>query len=668
MPAKLLPEVANELLDQFAKEKGVTFTTPFVNCSTPLRFLCTECGKETKITWGQVQQGKNPNMLCLDCSYRQRSKTSSLSYDELKAEIEAKGSLLLNSHEEKLNTHTYLSLICTYCGDKFTLMYGDYKRGRNKRLRCSKCAHIINGNYIALKSKPVVSHADNRQNTFAKIKSIVESKGSKLLTTFDEYNDINSYIRFTCSRCGNPYQIRWCKFSVDGQNQDLLCKDCLPEKKEYTTEYVAEEFKRHGTTLLNEYVNVKEPLLFNCTQCGGVASIRWCDYLLDKNKHLLCRNCLKGNISSDPNAISGTYSENGFKRNKAESRTREFCKTFFNLNRNIRGEYESHHIKPLKQFPDLQYSLGNLYPLPKEEHHTNNFTFYHSMLDARDPENWPDTAKLPYHDYDGFRFINLNKYLVTDYILEEDQNLLNKKKFYAANGILYIPLYFQEVDVFQSAFIVYSMIRSRLAKIPEIGTDIYKYTGQKFTRYCTRKLKICEVSVEDAFQFFEQNHIQGYINFSVCLGLYQDDKLVSAMSFGIPRHNKWRDLGGYEMLRFCSLLNSSVPGAASKLFKYFVDNYSPKLVVTFCDVRFSSPDPMETVYPKLGFTYDGYSKPNYKYYRDGELYSRQHFMKSKLEKNLEFFDPELSELQNMHLNGYVRLYDCGNFRYVWTKP
>ena len=113
MPAKLLPEVANELLDQFAKEKGVTFTTPFVNCSTPLRFLCTECGKETKITWGQVQQGKNPNMLCLDCSYRQRSKTSSLSYDELKAEIEAKGSLLLNSHEEKLNTHTYLSLICT---------------------------------------------------------------------------------------------------------------------------------------------------------------------------------------------------------------------------------------------------------------------------------------------------------------------------------------------------------------------------------------------------------------------------------------------------------------------------------------------------------------------------------------------------------------------------
>ena len=502
---------------------------------------------------------------------------------------------------------------------------------------------------------------------YAEIKELVEATGATLLTTFDEFTDKGGYIRFGCSKCGKEHQIRWPKF-MSGQNPYLLCQDCLPEKQVYTTDLVKEEFAKNGVELLNEYKNLSAPLIFKCKQCGSITSIKWSSYhYLGRNKHFLCKSCLKGNYSTDPTAVTGTYSENGIKRNKAEARSREFCKTFYNLGKDIRGEYESHHVKPLKQFPNLQYSLGNLYPLPVSEHHTNNFSYYHYLEESRNPENWPDAAKLPYHNYEGFKFIDLNKYLITDFILTEDRNLFEKKKKYEEQGILYIPFYFQEMDVFQKAFISYSMIRSRLAKIPEIGLSIYPYTGQKFYRYNTRDLEVRNVNLDEAFYFFSSNHIQGYIDSSICIGLYAGEKLVSAMAFGTPRGEKWLGDGHYELLRFCSYLNSSVPGAASKLFKFFIDIYNPALIVTFCDCRFSSTNPDNTIYSQLGFIYDGYSKPNYKYAKDGELYSRQQFMKNRLSKKLENFDPTLTEAENMLMNGYTKLYDCGNFRYVWRK-
>ena len=46
------------------------------------------------------------------------------------------------------------------------------------------------------------------------------------------------------------------------------------------------------------------------------------------------------------------------------------------------------------------------------------------------------------------------------------------------------------------------------------------------------------------------------------------------------------------------------------------------------------------------------------------LLSRLNFQKHKLEKKLEFFDPEKSEYENMKANGYFRIFDCGNMVFV----
>ena len=132
------------------------------------------------------------------------------------------------------------------------------------------------------------------------------------------------------------------------------------------------------------------------------------------------------------------------------------------------------------------------------------------------------------------------------------------------------------------------------------------------------------------------------------------------MSFGKSRFNKNYE---YELLRFSNKLNSFVAGGAQKLFKHSLEIIKPNSLISYCDVRFSSINPEETVYPKLGFEYISYSKPSYKYIdpETNRLYSRMQFQKHKLETKLKDFDASLSETENMFNNGYIKQYDCGNF-------
>ena len=43
------------------------------------------------------------------------------------------------------------------------------------------------------------------------------------------------------------------------------------------------------------------------------------------------------------------------------------------------------------------------------------------------------------------------------------------------------------------------------------------------------------------------------------------------------------------------------------------------------------------------------------------------FQKHKLKDKLENFDSDLTEVENMINNGYNRIYDCGNLKFVYIK-
>jgi hypothetical protein len=222
------------------------------------------------------------------------------------------------------------------------------------------------------------------------------------------------------------------------------------------------------------------------------------------------------------------------------------------------------------------------------------------------------------------------------------------KKIAADKKINLIPLWWQEYVL-----------------NPEIMTSIFNNKiGKIKNRLFARNCEVREISSEQIQTFLHKNHRQGKIPSKINLGLFFKEELVSVMSLGSPRYSKENQ---YELLRFCSKLNTIVVGAASKLFTYFVKKYNPVSVISYCDVRFSSLDPEKTVYPKLGFKYSHTSPPNYFYYKDGKFFSRLQFQKHKLPEILSDFDPELSEKENMLRNGFEIMTDCGNHVFTFKK-
>ena len=176
-----------------------------------------------------------------------------------------------------------------------------------------------------------------------------------------------------------------------------------------------------------------------------------------------------------------------------------------------------------------------------------------------------------------------------------------------------------------------------------------------------RKCVIQKVSREQTIKFLEQNHIQGFVNSSINIGLFYQDELISLMTFGKSRFNKKYD---YELLRFCNRLNTSVVGSFSKCLSYFKSMYNECSIITYADRRYFD----GSVYLINGFSLLTESSPNYFYTNDYKtLSSRMEFQKHELKDKLKIYDDELSEWENMQMNGFDRVWDCGNLTYIFNQ-
>jgi len=221
---------------------------------------------------------------------------------------------------------------------------------------------------------------------------------------------------------------------------------------------------------------------------------------------------------------------------------------------------------------------------------------------------------------------------------------LNKQKLAKSKGI---DLFFIRSDEWlEKKEILKSIIKTKFNIIEN------KYYG--------RKCEIKNIAHKEADPFFCTNHIQGNINAPVYIGLFYNNELVSATSFGKERNAK----NGYELYRYANKLNSSVIGGFSKMLKYFLNTYLPTYLITFSDKRLFN----KNTYVNSGFIYSGDTDPNYNYYKNGNYAgSRIKFQKHKLPELLEKFDITLTEYDNMLINGYDRVWDCGNRKFIWKQ-
>ena len=176
-------------------------------------------------------------------------------------------------------------------------------------------------------------------------------------------------------------------------------------------------------------------------------------------------------------------------------------------------------------------------------------------------------------------------------------------------------------------------------------------------RIFARKCEIREISDNSLIRnFLNENHIQGFVGSKIKIGLFINNELISLMTFSGLRKSlgSKSEVGSYEMIRFCNKLNTSVVGGASKIFKYFIDIYCPKFVVSYSDTSRG----FGNLYKKLGFDFINDTPINYYWCKNGIRYHRFNFRKDKLVK--EGFDSNQTEIEIMHSRDYYRVFDCGS--------
>lgn len=195
-----------------------------------------------------------------------------------------------------------------------------------------------------------------------------------------------------------------------------------------------------------------------------------------------------------------------------------------------------------------------------------------------------------------------------------------------------------------------ALVKSRIQSILNKNTRIY-----------ARNCSIRVISASDANSFLDTNHIQGSCQDSVRYGLFYNSECVAVMTFGKARFSKDYQ---WELLRYASKRYVNVVGGAGKLLAKFKKDYTPLSIISYSDLRWNT----GKLYRSLGFEFSHTSPPNYHYTKDYIiLESRVLYQKHKLKNKLPLFDEALSEWENMQLNGYDRIWDCGNMVFTWKS-
>jgi len=171
-----------------------------------------------------------------------------------------------------------------------------------------------------------------------------------------------------------------------------------------------------------------------------------------------------------------------------------------------------------------------------------------------------------------------------------------------------------------------------------------------------RQCLIKEISSKDKNYFLDKYHLQGIDNSIVKLGAFYNNELVSVMTFSYGNISKGskKENGVWELNRFCSNYNYRIIGIASKLLKYFKQNYEWKKIFSYADRRWSNGN----LYYKLDFKLEKITVPNYWYLKNNSRIHRFNLRKrSDEDKNI----PEWILRKN---EGYSRIWDCGNLKFI----
>lgn len=193
--------------------------------------------------------------------------------------------------------------------------------------------------------------------------------------------------------------------------------------------------------------------------------------------------------------------------------------------------------------------------------------------------------------------------------------------------------------------IIKSIIKSKIGKIQSIGA---------------RMCEIKEVSNKESKEFLYKNHIQGWCISKYRYGLYYQNELVSLMTFSKSRKNLNGDGNSFEITRFCNKLDLQIIGSMSRLYKRFLNDINPNIIISYSDNDLFNGNS----YKNIGMEFAGISQ-NYWWCNGYKRYNRWNFRKDKLIK--QGFDKNQSELKIMLSRGWFRCYGSGNKKFIMYR-
>jgi hypothetical protein len=553
-----------------------------------------------------------------------------LTFIDVQKEINSVTDYILLSTEYKNNSSPLV--IKHKCGREYTSSYDNFIR-KGQRCRCLR-------------------NSEKTMSTEEYINKIKAKHGDKY-TLIGEYTNTITLVRIKHSICGKEFNAK----PLDILSKEKYCPICSGKGQGGWTDTKVREYIKTKTNdkvlLVNSYQilpkdTYKQELILYFKKCGHEKSTRLQDII---DYTVECRMCNPLKITNEIlkkefEALNGEYtllSEYNGDTHSLLTVRHEVCKHVYTVSRSniiVAGSrcpkcnINLKTSKAEKEILDYVLSLDPLLPYIQNDRKALNG----SELDIYFP-----TKKIAI-EHNGLYWHSEEK-VGKKYHLEK----LTKC---ADNNIRLVQIFEDEWTKKQE--IVKSKIRSILG---------YNTKSKIYARKCY----VANVPSNIKTEFLNRNHIQGKDKANVTLGLYlkENDELVSIMTFVKPRLSLNGDGKAYdfELSRFASNIDYCVIGAFSKLFSYFKKNNTFKAIITYADLRWSEGG----VYDTNGFKYTHTSSPSYWYFKnEKERFHRFNFRKNVLEEKLKVFDPNKTEYENMVIEGYSRVWDCGNlvFKYA----
>jgi hypothetical protein len=552
-------------------------------------------GHKRSTTWKNWKKGSR----CLICK-NQRTK---LSIEAVSKAFEEEGYTLLS--KKYVNSKTKLDYMCSN-EHKNSITWADWNCGG---YRCPDCAN-------------------NKKLTITYIKKTFEEEGYTLLSTVYENN--TTPLKVTCPK-GHMFVTR----RVDWTS-GRRCPVCYSER--VNIESVRGSFMAEGYTLLTDtYIDAHSKLNYVCP-VGHNHSISWASWQQGRR----CYHC----------------------RNLKHRLPIKEIKTMFALEDYIfiEGSYLKNKLEYIcPKSHEGSVSLGNW--------KTNGVR---CIVCGNNGTSTQEQSLIAY-----VKSLNI-KVVVHDRLIigpKELDIVIPSKKI----AIEYCGLYWHSelmdknndyhldklescnrkghslITIFEDEWVnKRDIVMSRLKSVLNIKENV----AVVYARNCTIK----PINTKEARLFCEENHLQGYTGSSIKLGAFYQDELVSVMTFSKPSLSKGAKNskeGVFELSRFCSKLNTSVVGGASKLLSYFRNNYVWNQIFSYADRRWSNGN----LYEKIGFSFDSSTQPNYWYFVKGDITRLHRFaLRKRYEEPKSKTEWELRQAQGLN-----RVWDCGNLKYTITN-